>query len=33
MKTVKPDREVVRQFIEDYLAAAERLSSSIPNVP
>ncbi|MFY1599765.1 NAD(P)H-dependent flavin oxidoreductase [Micromonospora sp. WMMD737] len=30
MNKVKPAREVVREFIEDYLAAAERLSSSLP---
>jgi hypothetical protein len=28
---VKPAREVVREFIEDYLAAAERLSNSLPS--
>ena len=31
MNKVKPAREVVREFIEDYLAAAERLSSSLPD--
>lgn len=31
MNKVKPAREVVREFIEDYLAAAERLSGSIPD--
>ncbi|MBB2989499.1 NAD(P)H-dependent flavin oxidoreductase YrpB (nitropropane dioxygenase family) [Mycolicibacterium iranicum] len=30
MNKVKPAREVVRDFIEDYLAAADRLSSSLP---
>ncbi|WP_370500520.1 NAD(P)H-dependent flavin oxidoreductase [Mycolicibacterium sp. jd] len=30
MNKVKPAREVVREFIEDYLAAAERLSNSLP---
>jgi NAD(P)H-dependent flavin oxidoreductase YrpB (nitropropane dioxygenase family) len=30
MNKVKPAREVVREFIEDYVAAAERLSSSLP---
>lgn len=30
MTKVKPAREVVREFIEDYLAAAERLSNSLP---
>ncbi|WP_178361446.1 nitronate monooxygenase [Mycolicibacterium hippocampi] len=30
MNKVKPAREVVREFIEDYLAAAERLNSSLP---
>jgi NAD(P)H-dependent flavin oxidoreductase YrpB (nitropropane dioxygenase family) len=31
MNKVKPAREVVREFIEDYLAAAERLSKSLPD--
>jgi NAD(P)H-dependent flavin oxidoreductase YrpB (nitropropane dioxygenase family) len=31
MNEVKPAREVVLEFIEDYLAAAERLSSSLPD--
>lgn len=31
MNTVKPAREVVREFIEDYLAAAERLNDSLPS--
>ncbi|MBX5487057.1 MAG: nitronate monooxygenase [Mycolicibacterium hassiacum] len=31
MNKVKPAREVVREFIEDYLAAAERLSNSLPD--
>ena len=31
MNKVKPAREVVREFIEDYLAATERLSSSLPD--
>ena len=30
MNKVKPAREVVREFIEDYLAAAERLNNSLP---
>ncbi|MDG4663548.1 nitronate monooxygenase [Mycobacterium sp. 236(2023)] len=30
MNKVKPAREVVREFIEDYLAAAERLGNSLP---
>ena len=30
MNKVKPAREVVREFIEDYLAAADRLSNSLP---
>ncbi|WP_299565472.1 nitronate monooxygenase [uncultured Mycolicibacterium sp.] len=30
MNKVKPAREVVREFIEDYLAATERLSTSLP---
>ena len=30
MNKVKPARDVVREFIEDYLAAAERLSNSLP---
>jgi NAD(P)H-dependent flavin oxidoreductase YrpB (nitropropane dioxygenase family) len=30
MTKVKPAREVVREFIEDYLAAADRLSTSLP---
>jgi NAD(P)H-dependent flavin oxidoreductase YrpB (nitropropane dioxygenase family) len=31
MTKVKPAREVVREFIEDYLAAVERLSNSLPD--
>ncbi len=31
MNKVKPAREVVREFIEDYLAATERLSSTLPD--
>jgi NAD(P)H-dependent flavin oxidoreductase YrpB (nitropropane dioxygenase family) len=31
MNKVKPAREVVREFIEDYLAAAEWLSNSLPD--
>ena len=31
MNQVKPARDVVREFIEDYLAAAERLSGSLPD--
>jgi NAD(P)H-dependent flavin oxidoreductase YrpB (nitropropane dioxygenase family) len=31
MNKVQPAREVVREFIEDYLAAAERLASSLPD--
>ncbi|BBY17859.1 NAD(P)H-dependent flavin oxidoreductase [Mycolicibacterium litorale] len=31
MNKVKPAREVVREFIEDYLSAAERLSNSLPD--
>jgi NAD(P)H-dependent flavin oxidoreductase YrpB (nitropropane dioxygenase family) len=31
MKKVKPAREVVREFIEDYLAATERLSNTLPD--
>jgi NAD(P)H-dependent flavin oxidoreductase YrpB (nitropropane dioxygenase family) len=31
MNNVKPAREVVREFIEDYLAATERLSNSLPD--
>ena len=31
MNKVKPAREVVREFIEDYVAAAERLSNSLPD--
>lgn len=31
MKKVKPAREVVREFIEDYVAATERLSNSLPD--
>lgn len=31
MNKVKPAREVVREFIEDYLAAAERLSGTLPD--
>jgi len=31
MTKVKPAREVVREFIEDYLAATERLSNSLPD--
>jgi hypothetical protein len=30
MNKVKPAREVVADFIEDYLAAAERLGRSLP---
>ncbi|MCH9666796.1 MAG: nitronate monooxygenase [Actinomycetia bacterium] len=30
MNKVKPAREVVREFIEDYVAAAERLTNSLP---
>src|SRR5439155_18645740 len=30
MNKVKPAREVVREFIEDYVAATERLSNSLP---
>ena len=30
MNKVKPAREVVREFIEDYLAATERLGNSLP---
>ncbi|MBX7435054.1 nitronate monooxygenase [Mycobacterium sp. Y57] len=30
MNQVKPAREVVREFIEDYLAATERLNNSLP---
>ena len=30
MNKVKPAREVVREFIEDYLAATERLSNTLP---
>ena len=30
MNKVKPASEVVREFIEDYLAATERLSNSLP---
>jgi NAD(P)H-dependent flavin oxidoreductase YrpB (nitropropane dioxygenase family) len=30
MNKVKPAREVVREFIEDYLAATERLTNSLP---
>jgi len=30
MNKVKPAREVVREFIEDYLAATERLNRSLP---
>ncbi|MDY6997664.1 MAG: nitronate monooxygenase [Actinomycetota bacterium] len=30
MNKVQPAREVVREFIEDYLAAAERLNNSLP---
>ncbi|MCH9731555.1 MAG: nitronate monooxygenase [Actinomycetia bacterium] len=30
MNKVNPAREVVREFIEDYLAAAERLNDSLP---
>jgi NAD(P)H-dependent flavin oxidoreductase YrpB (nitropropane dioxygenase family) len=31
MNKVKPAREVVREFIEDYLVATERLSNSLPD--
>ena len=31
MNKIKPAREVVREFIEDYLAATERLSNSLPD--
>lgn len=31
MNKVKPAREVVREFIEDYLGAAERLGNSLPD--
>ncbi|MEZ0050878.1 NAD(P)H-dependent flavin oxidoreductase YrpB (nitropropane dioxygenase family) [Mycobacterium sp. MAA66] len=31
MNRIKPAREVVREFIEDYLASAERLSNSLPD--
>jgi NAD(P)H-dependent flavin oxidoreductase YrpB (nitropropane dioxygenase family) len=31
MNKVKPAREVVREFIEDYLAATERLSNPLPD--
>jgi len=31
MNKVKPAKEVVREFIEDYLAATERLSNSLPD--
>jgi NAD(P)H-dependent flavin oxidoreductase YrpB (nitropropane dioxygenase family) len=31
MNKVKPAREVVREFIEDYVAAAERLGNSLPD--
>ena len=31
MNKVKPAREVVREFIEDYLTATERLSNSLPD--
>jgi NAD(P)H-dependent flavin oxidoreductase YrpB (nitropropane dioxygenase family) len=31
MNKVKPAREVVRDFIEDYLTATERLSNSLPD--
>ncbi len=30
MNKVKPAREVVLEFIEDYLAATERLNRSLP---
>ena len=30
MNKVKPARDVVLEFIEDYLAAAQRLGSSLP---
>src|SRR5690606_38522751 len=33
MNKVKPAREVVREFIEDYLAATERLSNSLRSCP
>lgn len=31
MNKVKPAKEVVREFIEDYLSATERLSNSLPD--
>jgi NAD(P)H-dependent flavin oxidoreductase YrpB (nitropropane dioxygenase family) len=31
MNKVKPARDVVLEFIEDYLAAAQRLSNSLPD--
>jgi NAD(P)H-dependent flavin oxidoreductase YrpB (nitropropane dioxygenase family) len=31
MNKVKPAREVVLEFIDDYLAAAERLSGTLPD--
>lgn len=31
MNKVKPARDVVLEFIEDYLAATERLNSSLPD--
>ncbi|SEH49053.1 NAD(P)H-dependent flavin oxidoreductase YrpB, nitropropane dioxygenase family [Mycolicibacterium rutilum] len=31
MNKVKPAREVVREFIEDYVAATERLSNTLPD--
>jgi hypothetical protein len=31
MNKVKPARDVVLEFIEDYLAATQRLSSSLPD--
>lgn len=31
MNKVKPARDVVLEFIEDYLAATERLSNSLPD--
>jgi len=30
MNKVKPARDVVLEFIEDYLAAAQRLGNSLP---
>jgi hypothetical protein len=31
MNKVKPARDVVLEFIEDYLAATQRLSNSLPD--